>query len=139
MIILMAALLASANAEVLAADTRWRKGIVASDKAELEKVVGAHFTLTTAVGVADRQQWMEKTLLWKTLLVEWRAAPRVDVYGDAAIVAGTLRWKVKKDAPDPRTGSAEMDQDFIVTDVWIREAGTWRVVARHSTIPLARR
>ena len=137
-IMVMAALLASASADVLAADAQWRQGIGASDKAALEKVVGARYTLTTAAGVSDRKLWMEKAVVWKTSLLEWRAAPRVDVYGDAAVVSGTLHWKVKKDAPDPRTGSADVDQDFLVTDVWIREGGAWKVVARHSTLPLTR-
>ncbi len=139
MMIVMAALLASAHADILAADAQWRQGILASDKAALEKVIGARYTLTTSAGVADRALWMKNVGLWKTGVVEWRAEPRVDVYGDAAVVSGTLHWKVKKDAPDPRTGSADLDLDFLVTDVWIREAGSWKVVARHSTLPMARR
>jgi Domain of unknown function (DUF4440) len=134
MTILIAALLASASAEVLAVDARWRQGISGNDKAALEQILGPRYSLITATGTTDRAQWMDKVGIWKTSILEWRAEPRVDVYGEAAIVTGTLHWKVKKDAPDPRTGSADVDQDFVVTDVWIRIGKAWQVVQRHSTI-----
>lgn len=121
---------------ILAADDRWRAGILHSDRAALEKVVALEFTLSGAFGTVPRQAWMENSLLWQTRSVDWRGAPHVDVFGDAAVLRGTLHWHVIKDKPDPRTGTAELDLDFIVTDVWIRRAGQWQVVARHSTIPL---
>ena len=124
--------------DLLAADLAWRQGLLHRDKVALEKVVGPDFTLTGAAGVLPREAWMKNAVIWDTKLLEWREPPRVQVYGDAAIVSGTLRWHVIKDKPDARTGTAEFDQDFLVTDVWIRQGGQWQVVARHSTIPLKR-
>lgn len=123
---------------VLAADGQWRDGLLHKDKAALEKIVAPEYTLTTALGLTTRESWMENGVVWQTKALEWRAPPHVDLYGDSAVVRGTLHWHVVKDKPDPRTGSAVIDLDFLVTDVWIRRSGHWQVVARHSTIPVAR-
>ena len=133
----MVAILVAASA-VLSADAQWRDGLLHKDKALLEKVVAPEYTLSTAMGVTPREVWMKMGVLWKTLDLAWRAPPHVDEYGDAAVVRGVLHWHVLKDKPDARTGSADVDQDFLVTDVWIKRAGQWQVVARHSTIPLAK-
>ncbi len=124
-------------AAIAAADDAWRAGILASNLETLERVVGAEFTLTTAFGVVPRPAWMANSKAWQTKALEWRYAPHVDVYSDAAVVRGTLHWNVIKDKPDPRTGSAEVDLDFLVTDVWVRRTGQWQVVSRHSTLPLS--
>jgi hypothetical protein len=138
MLVVAVALLASAAdpAMIMAADAQWREGLLRHDKAALEKVIAPEYTLTIAAGTAPRAAWMENALRWQTKALEWREPPHVDVYGDAAVVRGTLQWHVIKDKPDPRTGTAELDQDFLITDVWIRRAGQWQVVARHSTMPL---
>ncbi len=123
-------------AAVVAADEAWRADILRKDMDALEREVGAEFTLTTAFGVVPRPAWMANSKAWQTKAVAWREAPHVDRYADVAIVRGTLHWNVIKDKPDPRTGSAELDLDFLVTDVWVRRSGQWQIVARHSTIPL---
>lgn len=131
----VAASVGNAPKDLLAADLLWRQAILHKDRVALEKVVGADYTLTTANGVTPREQWMKSGVLWDTKVLEWREPPRVLVYGDAAVLSGLLRWHVLKDKPDPRTGTAELDVAFLVTDVWIRREGQWQVVARHSTIP----
>jgi ketosteroid isomerase-like protein len=125
-------------AAVTAADGEWRAALQGRNRVALEKLVAPEYTLTTAAGVTARGPWLESAFRWQTKALEWREPPHVDVFGDAAVVRGTLHWHVIKDKPDARTGSAEMDQDFLVTDVWVRRGGQWQVVARHSTIPLKR-
>jgi hypothetical protein len=137
MLVLIATLLVNAPDPILAADAQWRQALVGKNQAAFEKIVAPEYFLATAMGVMPRAHWMANALIWDTKAIEWRGTPHVDVYADSAVVSGTLHWHVIKDKPDPRTGSKEMDQDFLVTDVWVRRAGHWQVVARHSTIPVA--
>ena len=140
MFAMVMALLAStpAPAALFAADTQWREGLLRQDKAALETIIAPEYTLTTAFGLTTRETWLQSAVVWVTKAIEWRGTPHVDLYGEAALVRGTLHWHVVKDKPDPRTGSAELDLDFFVTDVWMRRAGHWQVVSRHSTVPLER-
>ena len=139
MLLALALLLASPlpAAELIAREAEWSQALLAKDQPALEKLLGAEYTLTTAGGVTPRAKWLD-TLLhhMQPKALELRE-PEVQVYGDVALVRGTFFWHVLLEKPDPRTGSAELKGDFLISDLWVKRDGRWQVVARHSTIPAA--
>ena len=123
--------------ELIAREQQWSRALIAKDEAELEKILGAEYTLTTANGVTPRAKWLD-TLLHHMQPKELELRePQVQFYGDVALVRGTFFWYVLLDKPDPRTGSAELKSSFLISDLWVKRDGRWQIVARHSTIPTA--
>ena len=100
----------------------WRR----ADNGRLEEILAPEFTLTSA-GRPDRQPrrgWgcspaSEQSFAYSGF--------RIDVFGDAAVVRSRILIAT--------VGDQRWDGTFALTDVWIRRAGRWQVVARHSSTP----
>ena len=122
--------------EAVSREHEWAAAGLKKDLKTLEGLLGAEFTLTTAAGEMSRAAWMQHVSLWSHKAWEVKNI-RAQAYGDVALVTGRLHWHVIKDKPDPRTGSKDVDQDFTISDLWVRRDGRWQVVARHSTIALS--
>lgn len=78
--------------------------------------------------VFPRDQWLE-TLREYVVTAYGVEEQIVDVSGDLAVVMHRARMQATVFGAD-RSGT------FVITDVWLRRAGAWKVWRRHST-PLA--
>jgi uncharacterized protein DUF4440 len=102
------------------------------DMDALESLLGERFTLTTGrpgAEVRSRSEWLEVTrisYLIESYEFEWI---EVDRYEDAAVARSRYRQV-------GRMGAEDRTQPFLMTDVWVRSGGRWRLVSRHIT-PLA--
>ncbi|MCU1277966.1 MAG: hypothetical protein JWM53_1512 [bacterium] len=123
-----------ATDEVMGRERQWAAALIKRDRDTLEQLVGDEYALTTAAGTTARARWMQSAFVWETKAATLRDGWSVQLYGDVAIARGVMFWHVLKDAPDPRTGSKEMKSDFSLLDVWVKRAGRWQVVARHSIL-----
>jgi ketosteroid isomerase-like protein len=102
------------------------------DMDTLEAMLGERFTLTTGrpgAEVRGRAEWLEVTrgsYVIESYEFEWL---EIDRYGDAAVARSRYRQR-------GRMGDDDRTQPFLMTDVWVRSEGDWRLVSRHIT-PLA--
>ncbi len=121
-------------ARILELENLWASAVLRKDVKTLEAVLAPEFTLTTAGGETSRENWFKSLLSWDHKAADVKEC-RVAVYGDAALARVRLHWHVVKNTPDPRTGSRELDSDFVISDLWIKRGGRWQVVSRFSVIP----
>jgi ketosteroid isomerase-like protein len=102
------------------------------DMETLEAMLGERFTLTTGrrgAEVRGRAEWLEVTqgsYVIESYEFEWL---EIDRYGDSAVARSRYRQR-------GRMGDDDRTQPFLMTDVWVRTEGGWRLVSRHIT-PLA--
>jgi len=106
----------------------WRR----SDNARLEEILAPEFTLTSARTdqIVDRSEWLRMLPGVRNESFEYSGF-RIDVFGDAAVVRSRMTQVAT-------VGDQRWDGTFVLTDVWIRRAGRWQVVARHSSMPPAK-
>ena len=116
--------------EILELAHEWMEAIGRRDAAMLDKIIADDFVLTgwSADGqLTDKKSYLEDCL--RPVNVE-NASYRYErlkfrTYGDTVIVNCTFSSRAI-------VGGKEWGGDFLLTDVWVREDGQWRVVTRHS-------
>ena len=97
------------------------------DRARLEQLLAAEFTLNGAAGELDREAFLEAASgLYE--IDEW-AYEEIDLelYGNTAVVVSRYRQK-------GRLGPRDLSHLMHVTDIWVRRDGHWQIVRRHATI-----
>ena len=108
--------------------SQFQKAIETRDEVAADDVLHQDYALCLVIPesvVFPRATWL--ATLSDYLVHEWTVQARqVEVNGDVAAVLhrGFQRATVRG---QPRDGV------FVVTDVWLRDAGIWRVWRRHST------
>jgi ketosteroid isomerase-like protein len=115
----------------------WIEAIRQRDPVSLDKILADDFVITGWLPggqLADKKFYIEDCL--RPIDVEepsyrydrWR----VRAYGDIAVVNCVFSCHAV-------VGGHEWGGDFLLTDVWVKENGRWRVVTRHSSpvVPLA--
>jgi ketosteroid isomerase-like protein len=117
-------------ATIIALENDWMKAVQRRDIPALEQLLDEDFVLVPSASsgeLAPRWFYLKYTLGievsdfgFENLLVR--------VYGDVAIVQGRLRWEAS-------AGGRPWKGDFLITDVWRKANGRWRVTARHSSDP----
>jgi len=118
--------------EIEQLESRFMEAVRDRDMDALELLLGERFTLTTGrpgAEVRDRDEWLEITrssYVIDSFAFEWLEVAR---YGDAAVARSRYRQRA-------RMGDDDRTQPFLMTDVWVRSDGSWRIVTRHIT-PLA--
>ncbi len=97
------------------------------DRARLEELLAAEFTLNGAAGELDREGLLEAAS-GPYEIDDW-AYEEIDpeVYGDTAVVVSRYRQKGRMDGRD-------LSHRMHVTDIWVRRDGHWQIVRRHATI-----
>ena len=118
--------------EIVDLQTAFMEAAQQRDMAYLERTLGRNFTLTTRrpeAPVRTREEWLEITRVRyriDSFAFDWL---HVDRYSDAAVARSRYRQVGAMDGAD-RT------QVYLMTDLWAREEGEWRLASRHIS-PLA--
>jgi ketosteroid isomerase-like protein len=119
-------------AEILALDEAYGRAMVAADTAALEPLLAEDVTFTHATGtVEDKAGQLRRVgrVRYHRYGTRDRVARR---YGDAAVLTGTLAFSIQ-----PPGAAQANDVELLVTQVWARSDGRWRLVAFHACRPAA--
>lgn len=108
----------------------WERALLAKDLAELDRILASDFVLvgirSTGTQLITREVWLD-TLLHKMRIEAFSAsATRVRVYKDSAVVSMEGAWTLT-------LNGREIDENFLLTDVWVQQGDQWKVVLRHSS------
>jgi len=113
----------------------WLDAARRRDGATLDRILADDFLICgwqPEGRVADKRFYIEDCL--KPVEIEGGSYRfdqwQVRRYGDTAVVGCTLDIRA-------RVGGQEWGGEVLVSDVWVRDGGSWRVVARH-TSPIVR-
>ncbi len=116
------------TAEIRAMEDRRYAAMIAADDAALDELFAEDLRYTHSNAVVDSKSSMRGLL--STGKLRYRAArpvvDNVDVYGDAAIVTGSVEL-------DVTAGGADRTVKGRYTNVWVRAGGAWRFAAWQST------
>ena len=110
-------------------EREWRDALVAKDEEVLRRLIHPQFKLvgvrSTGSVAVDLPQWIDALKRMDIASLEVRVTECVAL--ENAIVATVdAQWKV-------RYLGQLIDERVLLTDVWVREGDTWRVVRRHSS------
>lgn len=120
-------------AAITALEDRWSRAFLAKDIAFLESIVAPEFEVHGWRGrryaFTARDRWMEGARTW-----DFKEHPsrvlHVRVYGDTAVA--TVTGKLVADLK----GRPYRNNEWVVTDTWLRRNGRWQVVFRYAdTLP----
>ena len=115
-------------------ECEWRDALCAKDMERLKKLIHPDFQLigTRASGpfIMSRDEWLDAIQRRELVAIELEisAATAFD-----QVMVGTVeaKWKLK-------FAGRTIEDCVLLTDVWIRDGGDWRVLRRHSTpVPAA--
>jgi hypothetical protein len=97
------------------------------DRARLEELLAAEFTLNGAAGELDREAFLEAAS-GPYEIDDW-AYEEIDpeIYGDTAVVVSRYRQGA-------RLSGRDLSHRMHVTDIWVRRNAHWQIVRRHATI-----
>ena len=112
--------------EVLAESRRWAEAIQNRDVATAEQILAPEYALMAAgLGKMPRDKWL--ALLPEYVVHSYSFDDvTIHVYGETAVMRSRYHQRATVQGQD-RSGS------MLVTDVWVKRAGRWQVVARHSS------
>lgn len=114
-------------AELIALSNELVGAVRDHDRARLEDLLAAEFTLSGAAGELDREAFLEAAA-GPYEIDDW-AYEEIDpeVYGDTAVVVSRYRQTA-------RLSGRDLSHRMHVTDVWVRRDAHWQIVRRHATI-----
>ena len=108
----------------------WMQAVEDRDMDRLEEIVAPGFRFT-AIHLnpepMTRDQWMEAAREGYTIVSFAYESMDIDVHGDTAVVHSRYSQVASYQ-------HVSLSNVFRLTDVWTRADGTWRVIARHSSI-----
>ena len=115
--------------DVATLEGEWRDALLQKDEETLRRLIHPRFKLvgirSTGSVAVDLEQWIAALRRMDIAALEVRVTDCVAL--DNAIVATVdAQWKV-------RYLGQPIDERVLLTDVWVREDGRWRVVRRHSS------
>jgi ketosteroid isomerase-like protein len=118
------------RAELARLQDAWMQAVADRDMETLERIVAPEFRFM-AVHLAPepmtREQWMEAAREGYTIVSFAYESKDIDVSGDMAVVHARYSQVASYQ-------HVSLSNVFRLTDVWTRADGTWRVIARHSSI-----
>ncbi|MEK6322552.1 MAG: nuclear transport factor 2 family protein [Acidobacteriota bacterium] len=120
-----------AEHEVLARHKAWCDAIVKGEMETLDQLLADDFIITSGnATLRDKKGELEDLKLADGL--SWVFVNtddlRVRVYGQAVVVTGRVRWRV-------RNRDREVDDERRFTSVFVKQKGQWRMVAQQMTRP----
>ena len=118
------------RAELAELQQDWMRAVQERDMDRLEEIVSDGFRFT-AIHLnpepMSRDQWMAAAREGYTIVSFAYERMDIDVFGDTAIVHA----RYSQVASYRHTSLSNV---FRLTDVWSRQDGRWRVIARHSSV-----
>ena len=110
-------------------EREWRDALVEKDEAALRRLIHPQYKLvgirSTGSVAVNLEQWIEALKRMDIASLEVRVTECVAV--DNVIVATVdAQWQV-------RYLGQVLDERVLLTDVWVREGDSWKVVRRHSS------
>jgi ketosteroid isomerase-like protein len=118
------------RAQLTRLQKEWMQAVEERNMDRLEEIVAPGFRFT-AIHLnpepMTREQWMAAAREGYTIVSFAYESMDIDVFGETAIVHS----RYSQVASYHHTS---LSNAFRLTDVWSRQDGTWRVVARHSSI-----
>ena len=110
-------------------EREWRDALVEKDEAALRRLIHPQYKLvgirSTGSVAVNLEQWIEALKRMDIASLEVRVTECVAL--ENVIVATVdAQWQV-------RYLGQLIDERVLLTDVWVREEGRWRVVRRHSS------
>ena len=122
--------------EIIKLTHEWMDAVARRDSAARDGIIAGDFLISGWLPdgrLADKKLYIEDCL--RPVEVEQASYSydrwKVRVYDDTAVVNCILHCQAL-------VAGQEWGGDFLLTDVWIKEGGHWRVVTRHSS-PIAAR
>ena len=115
--------------DVVTLEAEWRDALLAKDEAALRRLIHPRYKLvgirSTGSVAVDLEQWIAALRRMDIAALDVRVTDCVAL--DNVIVATVdAQWKV-------RYLGQPIDERVLLTDVWVREDGHWRVLRRHSS------
>ena len=115
--------------DVTTLEYEWRDALLAKDEEALRRLIHPLYKLvgirSTGSVAVDLEQWIAALRRMDIAALEVRVTDCVAL--DNVIVATVdAQWKV-------RYLGQPIDERVLLTDVWVREDGSWRVLRRHSS------
>jgi ketosteroid isomerase-like protein len=108
----------------------WMQAVEDRDMERLEEIVSPGFRFT-AIHLnpepMTRDQWMDAARQGYTIVSFAYESMDIDLFGDTAVVHSRYSQVAS-------LNYTSLSNAFRLTDVWNRQDGRWRVVARHSSI-----
>lgn len=122
--------------EIATIEQAWGEAFLKDDKAYLERLLAPEFKLMRtergASNFTPRAQWFANLGNYVFHTFEVRTVDVVSA-GDTAVATVHGRWKVGMKGRD-----RIRDENFVVSDTFVKRGGQWQVIYRHSTpSPLA--
>ena len=123
---------ASAERQIMGLQQQWVAAIKNQDDKRISQLQAEGFFLAIGVQgmpirVVPREAWLENL---KGYVTESYSIDdmRVSVYGGTAVVLMLFTQKATVRGQD-------RSAQFVITDVWVKQRGSWRVAERHSSRP----
>ena len=120
------------NAEFMALETKLRTAITQKDASTLDAMLAKQFGYRLAIAggppqVMSRPEWLKAGSYYtlEEFGIQELATRR---FGDVVVVDFTFRAIAT-------LGSQDRSGDFANTDVWVKESGVWKLVARYASRP----
>ena len=115
--------------DVVTLEGEWRDALLQKDEDALRRLIHPKYKLvgirSTGSVAVDLEQWIAALRRMDIASLEVRVTDCVAL--DNVIVATVdAKWKV-------RYLGQPIDERVLLTDVWVREDGRWRVLRRHSS------
>jgi ketosteroid isomerase-like protein len=118
------------RAELARLQKEWMQAVEDRNMDRLEEIVAPGFRFT-AIHLnpepMTREQWMEAAREGYKIVSFAYESMDIDIHGDTAVVHSRYSQIAS-------LHQTSLSNAFRLTDVWNRENGKWRVVARHSSI-----
>lgn len=113
--------------EVIDLTQAWMEAVQRKDTETLERILAPEYTyMASGQGKLSRDEWLDLLRIYDLHGFEF-VETDIRRYADVAIVMSRYRQTASVGGV-PRTG------EFLITDVWTIQEGSWRVVARSSIL-----
>jgi ketosteroid isomerase-like protein len=110
-------------------ERKWMDAVKLHDAPALKRILADDFTMTSALSsntTQDKTEYIETTLRDLQLKSYDFDKLNVRVYGEAALINATYKQEAV-------VSGKETSESFLLTDVWVRHDGHWRIVSRHTS------
>ena len=113
---------------LLSLERMWMDSLSTGDGDTLSQIISGDFTFTSprVIDVKDRTRYLDYALRELKLASYEFEKTTVRLFGRTAIVNGLFKQKAT-------VRGENWAGNYLVTDVWIKRDGNWRVVSRHES------